>query len=302
MSSGCQRTFSVRRVCDPTLYWLRMRPVVSSSGKRRVPFSSVGTYGVGVNLPRPRTKVPSCMIGVPSRAGLVARPLQAAGLVEAGEGDAGERGRERGDLVHDLRRVVVAHRHAHRLCQVAHRFPLVLAVARAHGRADTVDAPLGVGERAVLLQEAGAGQEHMREAGRLVEEQVLHHHELHRRQRGFHVHRVGVALGDVLALDEQALERAGDRRVEHVGDAQARLRRKLDAPERPRRCRARRVVETDMAVARSARAGTSPCRRNPARCSARAAGSRPRRRGRGCRWPSPGWPCPSPSCCPGCAR
>ncbi|NBT37730.1 MAG: hypothetical protein EBT21_06415, partial [Actinobacteria bacterium] len=33
-----------------------MRPVVSNSGNLRVERSSVGTYGVGVNLPSPRTK------------------------------------------------------------------------------------------------------------------------------------------------------------------------------------------------------------------------------------------------------
>mgnify|MGYP003694033359 CR=1 FL=1 len=32
---SCQTTLSVRRVCAPTLYWLRMRPVVSSSGIAR---------------------------------------------------------------------------------------------------------------------------------------------------------------------------------------------------------------------------------------------------------------------------
>ena len=34
---------------------------------------------------------------------------------------------------------------------------------------------------------------------------------------------VGIGLQDVLALDVEALERAVDRGVEHVGDAQARL-------------------------------------------------------------------------------
>ena len=42
-TSGCQAVLPVRRVCAPTLYWLRMRPVVSSSGKRGPVFSSVGT-------------------------------------------------------------------------------------------------------------------------------------------------------------------------------------------------------------------------------------------------------------------
>ena len=42
-SSGCQMTFAVRRVWAPTLYWLRIRPVVRSSGNLRVLRSSVGT-------------------------------------------------------------------------------------------------------------------------------------------------------------------------------------------------------------------------------------------------------------------
>ncbi len=48
--------FPVRRVCAPTLYCDRMRPVVSSSGNRGPTFSSVGTYSVMINLPFPLTK------------------------------------------------------------------------------------------------------------------------------------------------------------------------------------------------------------------------------------------------------
>jgi len=36
MSSGCQVLLAVRRVCAPTLYWLRMRPVVRMSGYLRL--------------------------------------------------------------------------------------------------------------------------------------------------------------------------------------------------------------------------------------------------------------------------
>ena len=43
--------------------------------------------------------------------------------------------------------------------------------------------------------------------------------------------RVGIRLGDVLALQVEALERAVDRLVHHVGDAQARLVAELHAPE-----------------------------------------------------------------------
>ena len=67
-SSSCQTILSVRRVCAPTLYWLRMRPVVSSSGKRGPVRSSVGIYSVMTNLPLPRTKPSMCMTGVPSGA------------------------------------------------------------------------------------------------------------------------------------------------------------------------------------------------------------------------------------------
>ena len=67
-SSSCQTTLAVRRVWAPTLYWLRMRPVVSSSGKRGPIFSSVGMYSVMTNLPLPRTKPPMCITGVPSGA------------------------------------------------------------------------------------------------------------------------------------------------------------------------------------------------------------------------------------------
>ena len=52
------------------------------------------------------------------------------------------------------------------------------------------------------------------------------------RQRVHHVHGVRVALGDVLALHEEALEVAVDRRVEHVRDAQAGLGLDRVSPQR----------------------------------------------------------------------
>ena len=68
ISSLCQMLFAVRRVCAPTLYWLKIRPVVRSNGNLRVDFSSVATYGVGMNLPSPRTNSFMCIVGVPSGA------------------------------------------------------------------------------------------------------------------------------------------------------------------------------------------------------------------------------------------
>ncbi len=52
---------------------------------------------------------------------------------------------------------------------------------------------------------------------------------------------------------------------------------------------------------RGTRAGSCPCRRSPARCSARAAGSLRSPVGRHCPSPSRAGPAPSPPCCPGCA-
>ena len=40
--------------------------MVSSSGKRGPVFSSVATYSVTMNLPLPRTKPSTCIVGVPS--------------------------------------------------------------------------------------------------------------------------------------------------------------------------------------------------------------------------------------------
>ena len=67
--------------------------------------------------------------------------------------------------------------------------------------------------------------------GGLVEEEVVHDDAFHRLETGRDVVRVGVGLQDVLALDVDALERAVDGGVEHVGDAQARLRIERHAPQ-----------------------------------------------------------------------
>src|SRR3546814_15042548 len=56
------------RVCAPTLYCDRIRPVVSKSGNLRVLRSSEGTYLVIMNFPLPRTNSSMCMMGVPSGA------------------------------------------------------------------------------------------------------------------------------------------------------------------------------------------------------------------------------------------
>ena len=64
-----------------------------------------------------------------------------------------------------------------------------------------------------------------------VEEQVLDDDAFHRPQARGDVLGVGIGLGDVLALQVEALERAVDRLVHHVGDPQARRAAERDAPQ-----------------------------------------------------------------------
>ena len=141
----------------------------------------------------------------------------------------------------------VVHRDAQRVGERDRRLPVGLAGERLDRLAHAADAPLGVGERAVLFEERGAGQEDMGVARGLVEEEILHDDAFHRAQARGDVLRVGVGLGDVLALQVEALERAVDRLVHHVGDAQARLVAERHAPQALEHL-ARRVVR-DVAVA-----------------------------------------------------
>jgi hypothetical protein len=66
----------------------------------------------------------------------------------------------------------------------------------------------------------------------LVQKQVLHDDAFHRGKARRDVPGVGVGLQNVLALDVDALERAVERGVQHVGDAQAGLVVETDPPQR----------------------------------------------------------------------
>ncbi len=131
------------------------------------------------------------------------------------------------------------HRIAERLAQQAGHFPLGVLRHRRDRLAHAADAAFRIGEGAVLFQERGAGQEHMRVSRGLVQEKVVHDDAFHRFERARHVVRVGIGLRDVFALHVQRHEGMVVRGVEHVGDAQARLRVQLHAPgrleQRPRR-------------------------------------------------------------------
>ena len=122
------------------------------------------------------------------------------------------------------------HLKTHRPGKADRHFPIRHAVARRHHLAHALDTAFSIREGAVLLQEGRAGQEDVGVVGGLVEEEVVDDDAFHRRQRRHHMFGVGIGLQDVLALDIEAHEAALDRGVEHVRDAQARLRIELDVP------------------------------------------------------------------------
>src|SRR5882724_4255582 len=104
-SSLCQTTLSVRRVCAPTLYWLRMRPgaFVGRDIFGEDEFSLAADKAADMHNRRAFGRL------------LVAGPLHRAQFVELGVGHTRKCWRQRRDLIHDLRGVIVVHLEAHRL-------------------------------------------------------------------------------------------------------------------------------------------------------------------------------------------
>ena len=127
--------------------------------------------------------------------------------------------------------MVVGHLEAHGLGDGERDLPVGHAVLGRHHLAHAVDAALGVGERAVLLEEGRARQEDVGVVRRLVQEQVLDDNAFHCREGRLDVLGVGIGLQDVLALHVDALEGAVDCGIEHVGDAQAGLGIERTAPQ-----------------------------------------------------------------------
>ena len=154
---------------------------------------------------------------------VVAGPLHAAQRVDLVEAHALEGRRGARDLVHDLGRMAVVHVVTQRLRQHLGDLPVRIAGRRGLDLAHPVDAPLGVGERAVLFQEGRPRQEDMGVARRLVQENVLDDHTVHRGETRGDMLDVGVGLENVLALHIQALEGTRRGRVDHVGNTQTRL-------------------------------------------------------------------------------
>ena len=136
---------------------------------------------------------------------LIAGPLDRANFIELSEGDAREAWCRCRDLIHDLARMAVVHRHAHGFGELHRDLPIAKAVLGAHDLAHTPDAPLGVGEGSILFEEGRTRQEDMRVICRLIEEEILDDHAFHRGKASCHMVGVGVGLEDVLALDVNGL-------------------------------------------------------------------------------------------------
>ena len=99
----------------------------------------------------------------------------------------------------------------------------------------------------VFSRNAEAGQDDVGVVRRLGLEDVLADEEVERLERVDDVRRVRVGLRDVLAEDVHRLQRAGDRRVEHLRDLQPRAARQRDAPARLERLRDLLVVDPPVA-------------------------------------------------------
>ena len=101
---------------------------------------------------------------------------------------------------------------------------------RREGLPHPLDAPLRVGEGALLLGERGRGEEHVRVLGRLVQEQVLDDDHVELRQRLLGVVEVGLREERVLADDVHRADPPVEPGLDHVGHREPRLGRRPDAP------------------------------------------------------------------------
>jgi hypothetical protein len=95
-----------------------------------------------------------------------------------------------------------------------------------------LEAAIKVDERAVLFQEGGGWQHHIGQLCCLAQENLLHHDQIAGGQCGSYVLTVRVGLSYVLAHHIQHSNASVDGGVKHIGDPQAWICRRLDAPDR----------------------------------------------------------------------
>ena len=113
---------------------------------------------------------------------------------------------------------------------LAENLPVLLALALdGNGLPQQLDTALGVGKGAVLLQEGGAGQHHIRQGRGFGDKQVLHHHKGLFQGVG-HMAAIGVGNHGVFAHDVQELHLVRKNRGDGLGDGIALLAAELYTP------------------------------------------------------------------------
>ena len=164
-----------------------------------------------------------------------ARPLDTALAVETRVREPREERREPRHLVEDRGRPRVVELAAdrepeplrHALGELARDPPVGPRLARPReGLAHALDAPLRVGERALLLGERRRRQEDVGARGRLVQEEILHDEDVELLDRLLRVVEVGLREERVLADDVHGARLAVEAPFDHLGH---------DAPRPPRR-------------------------------------------------------------------
>ena len=121
------------------------------------PYLLAFVLGLALATQAPSTQTPDAPPSAQPAGEHAAEPVQQ--LVA----QASESRRQRRNLVHDLGRMLVAHRITQRIRESHRGFPILEAAERLHDLAHARDAALGIGERSVLLQERRAREEHVRE-------------------------------------------------------------------------------------------------------------------------------------------
>ena len=155
---------------------------------------------------------------------VVARPLDAAELLEPAIAHAGVDGRQAADLVPDGLGFGLAPAGAHPVGELEDdRQVVARAGRRLDGLAHALDATLGVGDGALALgPRRGGRQDHVGELGGLRQEQVLDDEELETGQQLDGALLVRLGLDRVLADAVHGGELAALHRVEHAGRCQPR--------------------------------------------------------------------------------
>ncbi len=101
---------------------------------------------------------------------------------------------------------------------------------RLDGLAHPADAPLGVGEGAVVLTPGRRRQNHMGKTGGLGFEDIIAHDKFRRAQAVLHMADIRLGIGDVFAEHVKRFDIAVFQSVDHIGDHQARCVGQLHPP------------------------------------------------------------------------